>query len=75
MSTVKLPTTITVGLCEGFHWKASEDIKYNNCLRVLIIMHLSNQVKAHPTFNYKSQYFIVNYEINQNQLYATTPIK
>ena len=36
-------------------------------------MHLFNQVKAHPTFNYKSQYFIVNYDINQN--HATTPIK
>ena len=38
-------------------------------------MHLFNQVKAHTTFNYKSQYFIVNYDINQNQIYATTPIK
>ena len=38
-------------------------------------MHFFNQVKAHPTFNYKSHYFIVNYDINQNQIYATTPIK
>ena len=35
---------------------------------VLIITYLLNQIEAHPAFNYKSQYFILNYDINQNEL-------
>ena len=38
-------------------------------------MYLFNQIKAHSTFNYKYQYFIVNYDIDQNEIQATTPIK
>ena len=41
----------------------------------MIILYLFNQIKAHPTFNYKSQYFIVNWDTNQDQIYATTPIE
>ena len=31
-------------------------------------MYLFNQIKAHPTFIYKSEYFIANYDINQNEI-------
>ena len=37
-------------------------------------MYLFNKIKAHPTFNYKSTYFIFSCDINQNEIYATTPI-
>ena len=31
-------------------------------------MYLFNQIKAHPTFNHKSTYFIVCCDINQNEI-------
>ena len=38
------------------------------------MIYLLNQIKAHPTFNYKYQYFIVNYDINQNEIAALLSI-